>query len=260
MNISRSQFVFEETGYEAGERAINVGEYIRTLNTLLRPVEAVVQGEINRVTERGVGIYFTLRDKKENAVLNCVVWRNRLNSMGIDLKEGMEVKVAGYTEVYALYGKLSFMTQYIVPVGEGALKLASEKLKKELEQAGYFDLHRKRALSPHVQNIGLITSDGSAAQKDFLTHLGQHGYKIRFYDVRVEGIKSVENIVQAIRWFNEHTSDTEVLVLTRGGGSLESLQAFNTLEVARAIYSSKIPVLAAIGHEQDMTVADLVAW
>ena len=95
--------------------------------------------------------------------------------------------------------------------------------------------------------------------RDFLTGLSDHGLQIHFYDVRVEGLHAIENIVQAIQWFNEHPQGVKVLVLARGGGSLERLQPFNSLEVAKAIYSSKIPVMSAIGHELDVTIADLVA-
>lgn len=95
--------------------------------------------------------------------------------------------------------------------------------------------------------------------RDFFTGLGNHGLKVYFYDVRVEGLNAIEQIVTAIQWFNEHTQDVQVLVLSRGGGSLERLQPFNSLEVAKAIYSSKIPVMTAIGHELDVTIADLVA-
>jgi exodeoxyribonuclease VII large subunit len=243
------------------ENVFSVAQYIQTLNSVLRPYAATIQGEISAVTDRpnSRAVFFTICDKSGTAAINCVVWRNRLHSLGFDLKMGMEVKVRGYAEIYPQYGKLSFMTEYITPLGEGQLKLAFEKLKRELEQAGYFRQEIKQPLPPFIQSIGLITSDTAAAKKDFLTHLGNHGFKILFHDVRVEGISAVENIVDAIRWFNENAQDVQVLVITRGGGSLESLQAFNTLEVTKAIYSSKIPVLTAIGHEQDVTIADLVA-
>jgi exodeoxyribonuclease VII large subunit len=242
------------------EHVLTVAEYIQYLNTTLRPDVVTIQGEVGQITDRGsAAIYFNLCDKTEKAVINCLIWRNRLTSSGVELKEGMEVKIQGYAEMYAPSGRLSIMTQYIIPVGEGALQLAFEKLKKELEQAGYFRQDRKRTLPQFVQRIGLITSETAAAKKDFLTHVGNHGYKVYFYDVRVEGIKAVENIVAAIRWFNEHRDDIELLVITRGGGSLERLQAFNTVEVARAMYGSRIPVMTAIGHEQDVTIADLVA-
>lgn len=151
------------------------------------------------------------------------------------------------------------MANYITPIGEGALKQAFEQLKKKLTEQGYFATERKRKLPQYVSSIGLITSENADARRDFMTHLGNLGAKIYFYDVRVEGVKAVDSVVEAIRWFNENTKDIQVLVVTRGGGSLESLQAFNSEEVAKAIYSSRIPVISAIGHERDVTISDLVA-
>ena len=139
------------------------------------------------------------------------------------------------------------------------LQLAFEKLKKELEAQGYFRPERKQVLPPHMERIGLITSASGVVIRDFLTGLGDHGLQVLFYDARVEGLHAIENIVTAIQWFNEHPQGVQVLVLARGGGSLERLQPFNSLEVAKAIYSSKIPVMSAIGHELDVTIADLVA-
>src|SRR3954468_11906300 len=149
------------------EEILSVAQYIRTLNTVLQPHAATIQGEISQVTDSGgAAIYFSLRDKSEKAVINCLVWRNRLHSSGIVLKEGMEVKVLGYAEIYPPSGRMSFMAQAIIPVGEGQLKLAFEKLKRELEQAGYFREENKQVLPPFVQRIGLITSETAAAKKD----------------------------------------------------------------------------------------------
>lgn len=259
MNFPHQDSIPTEFNVTPEETIFSVAEYIDFLNIAIKPIKGTVQGEIGRVDERGAAVYFTLCDKSEKAVLNCFSWKRTLQSIGMSLKEGMEVKIDGYAEIYKPYGKLSLQVQYITPVGEGALKLAFERLKKQLEEAGLFRAERKRKLPPYVEGIGLITSETGAAIKDFETHLGQHGLKLHFYDVRVEGIKAVSSIVKAIRWFNENSNNTDVLVITRGGGSLESLQAFNTIEIAKAIAGSKIPVMTAIGHEQDITIADLVA-
>jgi len=242
------------------EQVYNVAGYIARLNQAIKPLKAVIQGEVGQVTDRGgKPIYFKLRDKEGGAVLECLIWRDKLQGIGVELKEGMEIKVQGYAEIYPPMGRITLMALYVVPIGEGALKLAYEKLKRELDLAGFFREDRKRSRPQFVQRIGLITSNTAAAKKDFLTHLGNHGITVYFIDVRVEGVKAVGSIVDAIRWFNENTDDVELLVITRGGGSLESLQAFNTLEIAKAIYSSKIPIMSAVGHEQDVTIADLVA-
>jgi exodeoxyribonuclease VII large subunit len=142
------------------------------LNRAIKPLRATVQGELGQVTDRGgVAVYFSLCDKKEKAVIECLIWRSKLQSLGIELKEGMEVKIHGYAEMYAPTGRLKLVAQYLTPIGDGALKLAFEKLKKELEHAGYFRPERKRPLPPYLQRIGLITSETAAAKKDFLTHV-----------------------------------------------------------------------------------------
>ena len=123
-----------------------------------------------------------------------------------------------------------------------------------------FALEHKRSLPKFCQKIGLITSKyGKGAKPDFEKHLGNFGFEIYFYDVRVEGMFAITEIVKALHWFNEYMPDLDAIVLIRGGGSWESLQAFNSEEVARAIFGSKIPVISGIGHESDITIADLVA-
>ena len=240
------------------ELVYSVAEYISLLNVQLKPLKATIQGEIGQINYYPRAVYFSLFDK-DRTVLNCVAWPGRLQSLGIELKEGMEVTIQGYPDIYPMSGQLKFKADVITPVGEGALKLAFERLKKELAAQGYFRPERKQVLPPHIERIGLITSESGVVIRDFLTGLGNHGLQIFFSDVRVEGLHAIENIVSAIQWFNEHPQGIQVLVLARGGGSLERLQSFNSLEVARAIYSSKIPVMSAIGHELDVTIADMVA-
>ncbi len=241
------------------EKIYTVSQLLDEINSILKPLDYTVQGEISRISERGGAIYFTISDKEEKAILDCIVWRSKLSSLGITLKPGLEVKIIGTAHVYKPSGRFSFIANYITPVGEGALKQAFEKLKQKLDAEGCFDTDRKRKIPQYVTSVGLITSDTADAKKDFLTHLGAHGIKIYFHDARVEGIRAIDTVVEAIRWFNENPVDIQVLVVTRGGGSLESLQAFNSEEVAKAIYSSRIPVISAIGHENDVTIADLVA-
>lgn len=245
--------------YTEEENILGVSEYLDTLNDFISEKKTTIRGEISRVTERGRAVYFTLLDKDDRSALNCLIWTSVLSSQGITLRDGMEVTVNGYPNIYKPTGRLSFMARRIGLVGEGALKAAFEKLKKRLEEEGYFEPARKRPIPPYIHSIGLITADGREAQKDFLTFLGAYGYRIRFIDVRVEGINALDSIVGAIRWFNENTRDVEALVVTRGGGGLESLQAFNSEEIARAIYSSRIPVISAVGHENDVTICDMVA-
>jgi exodeoxyribonuclease VII large subunit len=240
------------------ETVYSVAEYISLLNIKLKPLRATIQGEIGRIKYTQKAVYFSLYDK-DRTVINCLVWLSRLNSLGIELKEGLAVKIQGYPDIYPQTGLLAFKADVIIPLGEGALKLAFEKLKKDLEAQGFFRQDRKQALPQHIERIGLITSENGVVIRDFLTGVGDHGVKVYFSDVRVEGFHAIEEIVRAIQWFNENTHDIQVLVIARGGGSLERLQPFNTLEIARAIYGSKIPVITAIGHELDVTIADMVA-
>lgn len=252
-----------KTGEEAlgntSESVLSVGTFLSQINTMLESVRVSIRGEISSVDTRGKAVYFTLSDPKEKATLSCLIWVNKLQSMGLELKEGMDVVIVGSPSIYKPFGKFSVNADYISPVGEGALKQAFEALKRKLEEQGYFSQHRKRALPSYPKNIGLITSEFGDARKDFITHLGSHGFSIFFKDVRVEGVQSIDSIVTAIQWFNSHAPQVEVLVLTRGGGSLESLHAFNSREVAEAIFASRIPVISAVGHENDISIADMVA-
>lgn len=244
---------------EADEKVFTVYEYITYLNQILTPQVAQILGEITSVDDRGNYIFFTIHDKSQEASLKCFIWKNTLNGLGIELRQGMEVKISGFPKIYEKWGSLSFEVQYIGLVGEGALKLAFDKLKKRLHKEGYFTESRKKKIADYVQTIGLITSCFGDAQNDFVTHLGKYGFKILFYDVRVEGLYALDDITSAIRWFNENLIDIDVLVIARGGGSIERLQPFNCETIAKAIFSSKIPIISGIGHENDTTIADLVA-
>lgn len=237
----------------------SVSEYIDLLNETLKIRKFTIQGEITKFTARGGTVFFTIADKEDDATLECLIWKSVFESLGIELEEGLEVKITGTANVYKKNGRLSFLATRIVPLGEGALKKAFEKLKKQLEEKGYFSTERKRPIPTYVKNIGLITANGSDAKKDFETHIGNFGYKVYFHDVKVEGVNSVKDIVRAFDTFNSSTLDIDVLVLTRGGGSMESLMGFNSEEIAKAIYKSRIPVICAVGHENDVSIADLVA-
>ncbi|MFZ5424591.1 MAG: exodeoxyribonuclease VII large subunit [Patescibacteria group bacterium] len=241
------------------EPLLSVSEFIELLNDVIGKYKFNIQGEISSFTNRGNTVFFTLTDAKNDASISCLIWKSRFSALGIELEEGMEVKIFGSANIYVRTGKFTFVADNIIPVGEGALRKAFEKLKEQLQKQGYFDIESKKPIPQYVKTVGLITADKSDAKKDFETHLGNFGYKILFHDVRVEGNQSIDSIINAIRTLNEFPEKIDVLVLTRGGGSLENLQAFNSEGVARAIAASKIPVISAIGHENDVTIADLVA-
>ncbi len=241
------------------EYVFSVSEYIDLVNETLKTRKITIQGEITSFNSRGGAVFFTIADKNEEAILECVIWKSVFDNLGIELSEGLEVKITGIASVYKKNGRFRFVASSIVPIGEGALRKAFENLKLRLQEAGYFDQERKKEIPDYITNIGLITAQGSDAKKDFETHIGKFGFRLFFYDVKVEGTNAIKDITKAFNWFNENPNKLDVIVLTRGGGSLESLMAFNSEDVAKAIYKSRIPVISAVGHENDVTIADMVA-
>jgi len=169
--------------------------------------------------------------------------------------------VHGMPNIFAKSGKFSLKVDRVELVGEGALKRAFEILKKRLEADGLFAPARKRPLPQFPERIGLIASRESAAYTDFLRILGNRwgGVQVLSAHVQVQGAEAVRDIVGAFAYFNRHPELADVLVLTRGGGSMEDLHAFNSEEVARAVFASKVPVIVGIGHERDESLADYVA-
>ncbi len=242
----------------AGERAVfSVSEFLDYLNALVSAREVFIRGEISQLQKRERAVYFSLKDKDDSSVVNCFLSRWRGDALGIELEEGMEVKIGGRPEIYKASGRLSVVVSSVEPVGEGALKKAYELLKKKLRDEGLFS--RKRPLPKFVRRIGLITSRNGAVIHDFLNNLGKFGFEINFRDVRVEGAEAVSDIVSAIRRLNEDRKDLDVIVVIRGGGSLESLQAFNNEKTARAVFDSAVPVICGIGHDVDVPIASLAA-
>ena len=241
------------------EKIFEVGEYLDFLNEKLLDAEARVKGEVSSVDVRGNHVFFSVKDKEGESMISCFVWRSDYQTSGVELQEGMEVVIWGYPNIYKPSGRLSFQVKMIELVGEGLLKKAYEELKSKLESEGLFRPERKRPMPKYASKIGLITSHQGAAIGDFISNVGNYGYKIKFYDSRVEGKQAVFDLIRGLKWFNKHQSELDVLVLVRGGGSLESLQAFNTEALVREIANSKIPVLAGVGHEQDITLAALTA-
>jgi exodeoxyribonuclease VII large subunit len=169
---------------------------------------------------------------------------------GVKIEPGMEIIVSGTPNIYKPSGRFSLRAETVELVGEGALKKAYDELKAKLEKDGLFALEKKRALPEFPQKIGLITSKTGAVIHDFLNNLGRYGYKISFYDSRVEGQAAVADLVAGIKYFKKQ--DIDILVVIRGGGSLESLQAFNNETLIREIADFPVPVLAGIGHDKDV--------
>jgi exodeoxyribonuclease VII large subunit len=242
------------------DKIFQVSELNEFINLYLEQVgEVAVEGEISELRVRqNLYLFITIKDKKSSVDVFGIVHKLPIWNV---LEEGMLIHVYGTPRLYQKTSRFSIFANQIVPAGEGALRLAFEKLRSKLEKEGLFDLERKRPLPIFPEKIGLITSKGSQAYSDFVKVLKERmgGIKIYFYPVNVQGRDSVSSILQAFKYFNKKRSNLDLLVLTRGGGSLEDLQSFNDEQIARAIFSSKIPVVCGIGHEDDISLADLVA-
>lgn len=244
----------------AEEKIFQVSEFNEFVSAYLQQVgEIIIEGEISEIKiSQSKWLFVTIKDKESSVDVFGLAFK----LSGSDLLEaGMLVHVYGIPRLYKKTGRFSVIANQIVPAGEGALKVAFDKLKDKLEKEGLFDTARKRVLPTFPENIGLITAKGSRAYSDFVKVVGNRmgGLKIQFYPVSVQGRESKSTIISAFEYLNRHFTDLDVIVLTRGGGTLEDLQSFNDEEVARAIFSSKIPVVTAIGHEEDVSIADLVA-
>lgn len=249
----------EEFFESASNEPISVSQFLDGLNTELSGMAARIRGEVSSVDERERVIYFSIKDSEDGSLLPCIVFRYHYEISGVTLAIGDEIIIEGAPEIYKPYGKLSLKVSVIELCGEGALKKAYDALKVKLEMEGLFSEDRKRPLPFFPERIALITSEQGAAIGDFTTNLGRQGFRIRFYPVAVEGKRAVLEIIKAVRFFNRHPEQYDVLVLVRGGGSLESLQAFNNEALVREIAQSKIPTLFGVGHEKDVTLAALVA-
>lgn len=239
--------------------SLSVSQFLDGLNVELSGMAARVQGEVSSVDFRERVVYFTIKDSKDESTLNCLIFRYQYEVSGVQIAAGDEIIVEGVPEIYKPSGRLSMKVGIIELFGEGALKKAYEALKVKLEQEGLFALERKRSLPEFPETIALITSEQGAAIGDFTMNLGAQGFKVHFYPTSVEGKKAVFEIIKAVKYFNQHFEKYDVLVIMRGGGSLESLQAFNNEALVREIASSKIPTLLGVGHEKDVTLAAMVA-
>ena len=244
--------------------AISVSQFLGLVNQTLRsiPTETfAIEGEVAdfRVSQ-GKWVNFDLKDEEVEMKVPCFMTTFQL---GVPLESGMRVRVTGYAKIFERFGKFSLNVDSVVPVGEGALAKAYALLKAKLTQEGIFDLGRKRSLPKFPRTIGLITSREAAAYGDFLRILGNRigGLQILHADVHVQGQHAVEEICQAFAMFNKLPSERrpELIVLTRGGGSLEDLHAFNDERVVRAVFGSLVPVVVGVGHERDESLCDFVA-
>src|SRR5258708_666498 len=218
-----------------------------------------VTGEISNCHEAQSGhIYCTLKD--ERAQVRCVCFKNQLRTMKFRPEDGLHVTVRGSISVYESRGEYQIYVEHIEPVGWGVWRFGCEQRKKRLEADGLLAADRKKPLPLLPSRIGLITSPSGAAVRDVVRILRRRLRNVRLtvYPVRVQGDGASTEIVRAVQFFNRRRM-VDVLILARGGGSLEDLWAFNEEELARAIFASEIPVISGVGHETDFTIADFVA-
>jgi exodeoxyribonuclease VII large subunit len=246
----------------APERKIyKVSELSLELKNLLEKAfpDIWVMGEVSNFRAATSGhLYFTLKD--ETAQLRAVCFRNQARYLKFKPQDGISVIARGHLSDYEARGEYQLYVEYLEPAGLGALQLAFEQLKQKLAAEGLFDLARKRPLPVLPRAIGVVSSPTGAVIRDMLRILRRRfrNMNVVLYPVKVQGEGAAEEIVEGIEYFSRHPV-VDVTIVARGGGSLEDLWAFNEEIVARAIAASKIPVISAVGHETDFTVADFVA-
>jgi len=218
-----------------------------------------VAGEISGVKTASSGhCYFTLKD--HDAQLRCVCFKTSLRYLKCKPQDGMAVHACGRIDVYELRGEYQLQVEALEPQGHGALQFAFEQLKKKLAAEGLFDAARKRPIPRFPRRIGIITSPTGAVIRDITQILSRRfpGLHLRLYPAAVQGDQALEGILRGIEYFSA-SRWADVMIVARGGGSLEDLWTFNEEAVARAIIASQVPVISAIGHETDFTIADFVA-
>jgi exodeoxyribonuclease VII large subunit len=247
--------------WEPIRRAFTVSELTGELRGLLNEhfTDIWVSGEISGTKLPASGhYYFTLKD--EEAQLRCVCYRMTARYLKFKPQDGVAVLARGRLDVYDARGEVQMIVESLEPLGSGALQFAFEQLKQKLAAEGLFDLSRKRALPPLPERIGIVTSPSGAVIRDILQILERRcpGRHIRIYPAQVQGEGAAVQIAAGVDSFSR-SGWPEVVILARGGGSLEDLWAFNEETVARAIVACSAPVISAVGHETDFTIADFVA-
>lgn len=238
---------------------MSVQQFLAYINDTFKAIwdatEVAVEGEVSGYRlSQGQWASFDLKDTDCVVNIFLPVWK-----LNVPIQDGLRVRVFGCPRVYPKYGKFSFSAERVEIVGEGGLRKALALLRQKLEQEGLFDASRKRALPRFPERIALVASRESAAYGDFIRILNERwgGIEIDLYHVLVQGEKAPESIARAIKQASKEKYD--VMILTRGGGSLEELMAFNDERVVRALFASPIPTLVGIGHERDLTFAEEVA-
>ncbi|WP_049524020.1 exodeoxyribonuclease VII large subunit [Streptococcus pseudopneumoniae] len=215
-------------------------------------------GQVSNFRKRPTHQYFSLKD--DHAVIQATIWSGIYQKLGFDLEEGMKINVIGRVQVYEPSGSYSIIIEKAEPDGVGALAIQFEQLKKKLTEEGLFQERFKQPLPQFSKRIGVVTSRSGAVIRDIITTVSRRfpGVDILLYPTKVQGEGSAEEIARNIAHANQR-DDLDLLIIGRGGGSIEDLWAFNEEIVVRAIFESRLPVISSVGHETDVTLADFVA-
>ena len=218
-----------------------------------------VKGELGRVSKPASGhIYMDLKD--DRASLACVMWKGSISKVNIELEEGMEVIVTGRLTTFSGQSKYQIIIEHVVPAGAGALMAMLDKRKKKLSEEGLFDIINKKPIPYLPTHIGVITSPTGAVIKDIMHRLNDRfPSRVTIWPVVVQGESCAQQVSSAISGFNQLNDSPDLIIVARGGGSLEDLWGFNEEIVVRATFSSKIPIISAVGHETDTTLIDYVS-
>ena len=215
-------------------------------------------GQVSNFRKRPTHQYFSLKD--DRAVIQATIWSGIYQKLGFDLEEGMKINVVGRVQIYEPSGSYSIIIEKAEPDGVGALAIQFEQLKKKLAEEGLFQEHFKQSLPQFSKKIGVVTSRSGAVIQDIITTVSRRfpGVEIVLYPTKVQGDGAAEEIARNIARANER-EDLDVLIIGRGGGSIEDLWAFNEEIVVRSIFESRLPIISSVGHETDVTLADFVA-
>ena len=215
-------------------------------------------GQVSNFRKRPTHQYFSLKD--DHAVIQATIWSGIYQKLGFDLEEGMKINVIGRVQVYEPSGSYSIIIEKAEPDGVGALAIQFEQLKKKLTEEGLFQERFKQPLPQFAKRIGVVTSRSGAVIQDIITTVSRRfpGVDILLYPTKVQGDGAAEEIARNIARANQR-EDLDVLIIGRGGGSIEDLWAFNEEIVVRAIFESRLPIISSVGHETDVTLADFVA-
>ncbi|WP_367783186.1 exodeoxyribonuclease VII large subunit [Streptococcus pluranimalium] len=215
-------------------------------------------GQVSNFRRRSNHQYFSLKD--EHAVIQATMWAGQFKKLGFDLEEGMKINVIGRIQLYEPSGSYSIIIEKAEPDGIGALALQFEQLKKKLSEAGYFDDRHKQSLPQFPKKIGVVTSPSGAVIRDIITTISRRfpGVDILLFPTKVQGDGAAQEVASNIAEANQR-EDLDLLIIGRGGGSIEDLWAFNEEIVVEAIFESRLPIISSVGHETDTTLADFVA-